>query len=157
MNSVESAASLFGSEDAGPDPFATLGSAETDTATNDENEHTLTASEKHGADQLAANLFGSDSVPSDVQHTPWSSEPTSQDSYTYGASAYSQDQSAGTSYTEQQAQGWYDNHGQWQNNQYLPVDTCEHHFYLYQPNFQARQCSPNIYHKPKSQCPFHSI
>src|ERR1700735_4459561 len=115
MNSVESAASLFESDDAGPDPFAVLGDeAETTTTqpNNDVHGETLSGFDNHDPGAAAAGLFASE----DSQYTE--SGPTSQDPYTYDASAYSQDASNSASYNGQQVQGWYDEHGQWQTNQY---------------------------------------
>lgn len=128
MNSVESAASLFGSDDAGPDPFAALGSdgAETtskQSAHNSQGQPPL-SSEQHDPHNVAASLFGQEDS-SNAEQAAWS-EPTSQDPYAYNASAYSQDQSNGYGYDDRQAQGWYDEHGQWQTYPYTqPIEIGE--------------------------------
>jgi COPII coat assembly protein SEC16 len=123
MNTVESAASLFGSDDAGPDPFAVLGDS-VDTpapsSTSDVHGGKMPTFEEPSTDAAAANLFGSE-ASSSTQHTS-----TLHDPYTYDASTYSQHPSIGASYSnDQHAQGWYDGHGQWHTQQYLPANPAE--------------------------------
>lgn len=125
MNSVESAASLFGS-DAGPDPFAALGSDDAEPtathSTTDDFPHSSSAFSHERTDEAAANLFGSEDSSASAQQ--WL-EPTSQDSYAYDTSAYSQHHGSGTSYDDHHAQGWYDEQGQWQSHSYLPTQPAE--------------------------------
>lgn len=124
MAGVESAASLFGSNDTGPDPFAALGSEEGETAITQNSAHGQTYPDAHSVN-AASNLFGEDEP---VQHTQ-SWDPTSPDPYAYEPSSYSQDTNIGTSYDDQQQQGWYDQHGQWQTDQYVtpaPAEIGEH-------------------------------
>lgn len=123
MNTVESAASLFGSDDAGPDPFAALGSDEAEpTATQSNNgtpAESIFTEVNNTTDNVASSLFdGQDFSEGNV----WS-EQTSQDPYAYDASTYPQDSSTSAAYDAQQAQGWYDEQGQWQWYSSQPVDT----------------------------------
>jgi hypothetical protein len=72
MNSVESAASLFGSDDTGPDPFAVLGGDDPETtpaqtADNIQGE-TLSAFDQPGIDVAAANLFSQEDSSSSSQY-----------------------------------------------------------------------------------------
>lgn len=115
MTGVESAASLFGSDESGPDPFASLGS--------DPAEHTSTQSSHDAGGQgpleseqnynVAADLFGQDDSSASAAHSTWSGS-TSQDPYAYDASTHSQEHPSANAYGDQYAQGWYDEHGQWQ-------------------------------------------
>lgn len=116
MAGVESAASLFGSDDAGPDPFAALGSGEEEPVIARSSDHGRAYPEPHSV-EAASNLFGEDEPVQLIQS--W--DPTSPDPYVYEPSSYSQDANTGTSYDDEQQQGWYDQHGQWQTNQYAPA------------------------------------
>jgi hypothetical protein len=152
MNSVESAASLFGSDDTGPDPFAVLGGDDPETtpaqtADNIQGE-TLSAFDQPGIDVAAANLFSQEDSSSSSQY---GSElgPTSHDPYAYDASNYSQDLSSSAPYNDQAVQGWYDEHGQWQTQEYLPtqpVETSKHFTCLNLTSYQTCSCSSRIHH-----------
>jgi hypothetical protein len=128
MNSVESAASLFGSDDAGPDPFAVLGGDDPETTTahtaDNVQGETQSAFDKPGIDAAAVNLFSQEDSPSSSQY---GSElgPTSHDPYAYSASNYPQDLSSSAPYNDQAVQGWYDEHEQWETKEYLPTQPAE--------------------------------
>src|SRR5882762_3335502 len=125
MNSIESAASLFGSDDSCPDPFAVLGNDETQTTTpNATNDVRDMISGNPGAESAATNLFGTEDLSSNAQYT-LGLESTSQDPYTYNAPNYLRDFSENPSYVDQQGQGRCDDHGQWQPNQYSPTQPTE--------------------------------
>lgn len=105
MSAVESAASLFGGVEAGPDPFAALGSDESQPAPSQSPEHT--ESYPDSKSEAASNLFGEDQYASSAQ--TW--DPTATDAYQYEAASYPQPENAQAPY---QGEGWYDQHGQWQ-------------------------------------------
>ena len=160
MNSVESAASLFGSDDTGPDPFAVLGSDKpemtTGHTTNDVQGETLSAFDHPGTDDAAANLFSSEDSSSSSQYGS-GLEPKSQDPYAYEASAYSQVPNSSASYNDQQVQGWYDEHGQWQTHQHLPTqlaETGEPFSCRSSTRIQTCSFSPRIHHWPAPESAF---
>jgi len=128
MNSVESAASLFGSDDTGPDPFAVLGGDDPESTTahtvDNVQGDALSAFHTPGVDAAAENLFSSEDLSLSSQHSS-ELEPTSHDPYTYDASNYSQDLSSSVPYNDQAALGWYDDHGQWQTQESLPMQPAE--------------------------------
>lgn len=126
MSSVESAASLFGSDDASPDPFAVLGddSETTTDSTNAVHGETPSLDDKPDAGVAAAGLYGLEDSSASAQYSS-ELKSSSHDPYAYDTSAYSQDTSNGVSYNDQEVQGWYDEHGQWQMHQNLPTQPAE--------------------------------
>jgi hypothetical protein len=91
---------------------------ETAAFTNDVHGEISSSSDKLGTDAAAAGLFGSEESSLSSQYTS-GLEPTSQEPYAF---AHSQNPSSSASYNDdQQAQGRYDEHGQWHPHQYLPT------------------------------------
>ena len=117
MTNVESAASLFGSDESGPDPFASLGSDLPEHTSNDVAGQGPFPSENHN---VAADLFGQDDSSASVAHSTWSGS-TSRNPYPYDASTHSQEHTPANAYGDQYTKGWYDEHGQWQTYETSPL------------------------------------
>ncbi|KAF7976320.1 hypothetical protein HWV62_7038 [Athelia sp. TMB] len=113
MSGVESAASLFGGDEAGPDPFAALGSDEAQPVTDQNSQHATRYSETPG--EAASSLFGEEQPSYAAQN--W--DPAAAEGYQYEASSYPQPADTQASYSEPQQEGWYDQYGQWQTGQYV--------------------------------------
>jgi len=113
MSTVETAASLFGSDgDSGLDPFAVIGNEETDTTPpaglsghEFELHHSASSSYPSDMGQDASSLFTEDHMPQSAQHfqeDPWS-VPADQDSSGPDNEQYSSNSAAGY----EQSQGQY--------------------------------------------------
>ena len=127
MNSVESAASLFELDDASPDPFAVIGDDAEPTihSTNDVHGETLAAVDPSSPSAAAVNVLDLKDPSSGAQYGS-ELELTSQDPYTYSDTfTYPHDTGNSGSYSDEQVQGWYDEHGQRQMHEYLPVQAAE--------------------------------
>ena len=111
MTSVESAASLFGSDENGPDPFASLGSDYPEHTSNDAAGQGPSHPEQNY--NVAADIFGQDDSSASAAHSTWSGS-TSQDPYPYDTSTHSHENTPANAYGDEYAKGWYDVHGQWQ-------------------------------------------
>lgn len=107
MTNVESAASLFGPEESGPDPFASLGSDLPEHTSNDAAGQGPFHSGNHN---VAADLFGQDDSSASAAHSPRSGS-TSRNPYPYDASTHSQEHTPANAYGE---------HGQWQTYEASP-------------------------------------